>query len=77
MNNIFQMLKQFGSPQAFLQNAMNNSQFMQNPLAKNAMEMYQRGDIDGVKAMAENLCKERGTTIDEVKNGILSTFGRT
>ena len=68
--NPFQMLGAMKNPQAFIQQMMNNSQIMQNPLAKNAMEMYQKGDTKGLQAMAENLCKERGTTPQQVQEMI-------
>ena len=73
--NPFQMIGAMRNPQAFMQQMMNNSQVMQNPLAKNAMEMYQKGDTKGLQAMAENLAKERGTTVDDIKSQIMSQFG--
>ena len=73
--NPFQMIGAMKNPQAFLQQMMNNSQVMQNPLAKNAMEMYKNGDTKGLQTMAENLCKERGTTVDDVKKQIMDQFG--
>lgn len=75
MNNIGILMQAIRNPQAFLQQAMNNSQIMQNPLVKNALEMYQRGDKDGINKMAENLCKERGLNPEEVINQIKSQFG--
>lgn len=75
MNNIGILMQAIRNPQAFLQQAMNNSQIMQNPLTKNALEMYQRGDKDGINKMAENLCKERGLNPEEVINQIKSQFG--
>lgn len=72
MNNIGILMQAMRNPQAFLQQAMNNSQ---NPLVKNALEMYQRGDKDGINKMAENLCKERGLKPEEVINQIKSQFG--
>ncbi len=75
MNNLMQMFGAIKNPQQFLQQAMNNSQIMKNPMAKNALEMYQQGNIEGVKNLAENLCKEKHTTVDEVKSNILSQFG--
>lgn len=75
MNNIGILMQAIRNPQAFLQQAMNNSQIMQNPLVKNALEMYQRGDKDGINKMAENLCKERGLKPEEVINQIKSQFG--
>ena len=73
--NPFQMLGAMKNPQAFIQQMMNNSQIMQNPIAKNAMEMYQKGDTKGLQAMAENLCKERGTTPQQVQEMIKKQFG--
>lgn len=73
--NPFQMLGAIKNPQAFIQNAMNNTQIMQNPMAKNAIEMYKQGDNAGLQQLAENLCKEKGTTPEEIKNGIMQQFG--
>ena len=56
MNNPMQLLQALQNPQQFLQ----NSKMMQNPILKNAIEMYQRGDKDGINNLADNLCKERG-----------------
>ncbi len=73
--NPFQMIGAMKNPQAFMQQMMNNSQIMQNPMAKNAMEMYQKGDTKGLQTMAENLAKERGTTVDDIKSEIMAQFG--
>ncbi|MCD7724326.1 MAG: hypothetical protein LUI12_02030 [Clostridiales bacterium] len=72
---IIQMLKSGGNPQQMIQQMMNNSQIMQNPMAKNAINMYQKGDMDGLRTMANNLAKERGTTVDDVKSSIMQQFG--
>ena len=73
--NPFQMIGAIKNPQAFMQQMMNNSQIMQNPMAKNAMEMYKNGDTKGLQAMAENLAKERGTTPQQVQEIIKKQFG--
>ena len=70
--NFFQV---FRSPQQFLQSMIGNSQVMQNPMVKNAMEMYKNGDTQGLQAMAENLAKERGTTVNDMKSQIMAQFG--
>ena len=75
MMNPLQMLGAMKNPQAFIQQMMNNSQIMQNPIAKNAIEMYQKGDTQGLQAMAENLAKERGTTPQQVQEIIKKQFG--
>lgn len=66
MNNAIKM---------YLQNAINNSQAMQNPIFKNAIEMYQRGDKNGINQLADNLCKERGLNRQEIEQQIKSRFG--
>lgn len=62
------------NPQALLQQMINNNKIMQNPIAKNAIQMYQQGNVQELNQIAENLCKENGTTIDEMKNKIKSQF---
>ena len=63
------------NPQAFLQQAMNNSQFMQNPISRNALEMYQKGDKQGLNELADNLCKEKGINRQDFEKQIRSQFG--
>lgn len=79
MNNplamMFQMMRGGGNPQQILNQMMGNSQAMQNPMIRNAMQMYQSGDVAGLNKMAENLAKEKNTTVDEVKNSIMQKFG--
>lgn len=75
VNNMGMLMQAMKNPQAFLQQAMQNSQINQNPIAKNAIEMYQRGDTQGLNELAQNLCKERGTTLEEMTNQIKSQFG--
>lgn len=73
--SIFQMMRGGGNPQNMLKQLMGNSQIENNPMATNAMEMLQSGNIDGLKSLAENLAKEKGTTVDDVRNGIMQQFG--
>lgn len=73
--NPFQMIGAMKNPQEFMQQMMCNSQIMQNPMAKNAMEMYKNGDSQGLQTMAENLCKERGTTPQQIQDMIKKQFG--
>lgn len=79
MNNplamMFQMMRGGGNPQQILKQMMGNSQLSNNPMAKNAMNMFQNGDMNGLQKMAENLAKERGTTVDDVKSSIMQQFG--
>ena len=71
MNNLMQMLQALKNQQQYLQ----NSPMMQNPIFRNALEMYQRGDKDGINRLADNLCKERGINRQEFEQQIKSKFG--
>ena len=71
--NIFQMMKN-GNPQQILQQMMGNNQIMSNPLIKNAMQMAQNGDMQGVEKMARNLCNEKGINADDMMNQIKRKF---
>ncbi len=75
MLNPVMLTQMVRNPQVFMQQMMNNSEIMQNPIAKNAIEMYQKGDIQGINELANNLCKEKGTTFDEMAKQIKSQFG--
>ena len=75
MNNPLQMLGAIRNPEQLLRQAMNNSQMMQNPISRNALEMYQKGDKQGLNKLADNLCKERGINRQEFEKQIRSRFG--
>lgn len=61
--------------QMMLNQMMSNPRIKNNPMAQNAIQMYQNGDIQGLQNMAENICKERGMTTDEAKQKIMGMFG--
>lgn len=75
MNNMLSLMQAAKNPQAFMQNLMNNSQINQNPIAKNAFNMYQRGDLNGINELAENICKEKGINRQDFEREIRSKFG--
>lgn len=75
MNNMGILFQAIKNPQAFLQQAMNNSQIMQNPISKNAIEMYQKGDKQGLNQLADNLCKEKGINRQDFEKQIKSQIG--
>lgn len=75
MQNPFQNIQMIKNPQAFIQQLMNNSNVMQNPIINNALQMYQNGDTDGLNKLAENMCKENNTTMEQMKNELMKQFG--
>lgn len=72
--NIIQLMRS-GNPQQFLQQVMNNSQMMQNPMIKNTVQMAQNGDTKGIEQLARNLCKEKGINADDMFNQMKNNFG--
>ena len=72
--NIIQLMRS-GNPQQFLQQVMNNSQMMQNPMIKNTVQMVQNGDTKGIEQLARNLCKEKGINADDMFNQMKNNFG--
>lgn len=75
MNNIGVLMQAVKNPQQFLQNAMQNTQLMQNPIFKNTVDMMQKGDNKGLEEMARNLCAEKGINPDDALKQIKSQFG--
>lgn len=53
---------------------MNDPQIKNNPMAQNAMKMIQSGNTQGLKSMAENMCKERGITVEQAKEEVMKLF---
>lgn len=74
-NNPINLVKAFRNPQEFLSEAINNSVISQNPIGKNAIEMYKKGDMQGINQLADNLCKEKGMTREQVLQQIRQKYG--
>ena len=70
MNNPFGI-----NPQAFIQKMLNNNQVMKNPMARNTLDMAQKGNVQGIEQIARNLCKEKGLNADEVMKQVKNKFG--
>lgn len=75
MNNMGILMQAFRNPQVFKEQIINNSSYMQNPISKNAIEMYQKGDKQGLNELADNLCKEKGINRKELEKQIMSKIG--
>ena len=75
MNNPRQFVQAMRNPQQFLQQMMSNNKILQNPIGKNAIEMYQKGDRQGLNELADNLCKEKGINRSDFEKQIRSQIG--
>ena len=74
MNNIGVLMQAIKNPQAFIQQMMNNSQIMQNPMAKNIIDMAQKGDVEGIEQMGRNIAKEKGIDFDKAFSDFKKQF---
>ena len=72
--NPLQMLGAMKNPQAFIQQMMNNSKVMQNPMAKNIIDMAQKGDVEGIEQMGRNIAKEKGIDFDKAFSDFKKQF---
>lgn len=71
MNNMGMLMQAMRNPQAFLQQAMQNG----NPIMQNAIQLYQKGDKQGLNELADNLCKEKGINRKDFEKQIRSQIG--
>jgi hypothetical protein len=71
MNNFGILMQATRNPQAFLQQAMQNG----NPIMQNAIQLYQKGDKQGLNELADNLCKEKGINRQDFEKQIKSQIG--
>lgn len=76
MMNPVQFVKMMrgGNPQKVVMDMM-REQAGNNPVMRNAMQMAEKGDSEGIEKLAQNLCKEQGIDADEMVNKIKSQFG--
>ena len=72
--NPFQMLGAMKNPQAFIQQILSNSQVMRNPIAKNIIDMAQKGDVEGIEQMGRNIAKEKGIDFDKAFSDFKKQF---
>ena len=63
-----------GNPQKVVMDMM-REQAGNNPVMRNAIQMAEKGDSEGIEKLARNLCKEQGIDADEMVNKIKSQFG--
>lgn len=58
------------NPQNFIASLMNNSKVNSNPIMQNAMTMYRNGDSKGLEELVNNVARQRGVSVDEVRRKI-------
>ena len=73
--NPMHMLQGMRNPQQFLQQMMGNNSVMNNPMARNAIQMVHNGDSKGIEQMARNLCKEKGIDADKAFESLKGQLG--
>lgn len=76
MFNVLQLMQMMrsGTPQETVL-GMLKSQAGNNPVLNNAINMAEKGDVDGLKKLAHNLGKENGIDVDAKFSEIRNQFG--
>ena len=74
MMNPLQFMKAMRNPQEFMKNIINNNEIMQNPMAKNIIDMAQKGDVAGIEQMGRNIAKEKGIDFDKAFSDFKKQF---
>lgn len=62
------------NPNVILNQLLSNAQINSNPILNNAVNMYRNNDINGLKQLCENVCRERGLDINQISSQIISQF---
>lgn len=70
---LMQMFKG-GNPQQVIMDMMRR-RAGDNPVLNNAINMAEKGDVDGLKSLAHNLGKENGIDVDAKFSEIKNQFG--
>lgn len=63
------------NPQQLIQMVIPQNQILNNPMVRNFISMIYKNDNKGLQTMAENVCRERGTTPQAIANNIKGQFG--
>lgn len=58
-----------------VQQMLASNRMINNPMIQNALQMYQKGDMNGINQLAQNLCREKGVDMNEAIRQIKSQFG--
>ena len=54
---------------------LQNPQIKNNPIAQNAIRMYQNGDTNGLNEMANNIAREKNIDINQLTNDLKAKLG--
>lgn len=71
---LMQMMRSGGNPKQMLMNLL-SQQASNNPVMRNALDMVQHGDSQGIEKLARNLAKEKGIDADEAVSKLKQYFG--
>lgn len=70
--NIFQIMQSINNPQQLINQITGNKQIMSNPMIKNAVDMAQKGDSQGLEQLVRNIAQTKCVNVDEVFNQVKS-----
>lgn len=68
--NPIQMMQQAGSPQGLAQMLKDNKEIMDSEMGKNFVGMLEKGDMNGIAGLGQNISQTIGFTPDNLKQKI-------
>lgn len=63
------------NPQQFAQNALRSGYFNNSPMHKNALEAVANGNVEEIKGITENVCKEHNVSMDDAMTQYKQQYG--
>lgn len=77
MNQQAMMIRQqmIRNPQQFAQNALRSGYFNNSPMHKNALEAVASGNVDEIKNITQNVCKEHNVSMDDAMAQYKQQYG--
>lgn len=70
MFNPIQMMMQAGNPQGLAQMLKGNNEIMNSDMGKNFVGMLEKGDMNGIAGLGQNISQTMGFTPDNLKQRI-------
>lgn len=64
------------NPMGIIQMMISKNPNMQNnPIVGNTMQMVQNNDVNGLRQLAENICKSKGISLEDAQKQVSNRFG--
>lgn len=70
MQRVFQMMQQARNPQGLAQMLKNEKEIANSEMGKNFIGMLEKGDMNGIAGLGQNISQTMGFTPDNLKQNV-------